>query len=365
VLTNTTSGAIADCTLNDSPNAVLQTDPNTSYTASLWVKAPTAGATLTLRLREYNGSTFLGQQTATIVLSTSWQQISLTYASVKAGTTLDYTAYLVNAAPGVCFLADDAAETNGTVAAQDSPPVAALSLSAASGRAPLAVTADASGSTDTDATPIGSYRFDFGDGTVVGPQMAASAAHTYTAPGAYTVTVSVTDTANQVSTATAPVTVSAALGTQFFSNPGFENGVTGWNVSGRAEVTLATTTDAHSGAAAAVLTNTSTGSVADCTLNDSPNAVLQTDPSSTYTASLWVKAPTAGATLTLRIREYDGSTFLGQQTATIVLSTSWQQISLTYASVKAGTTLDYTAYLTNAAPGVCFIADDAAETLIS
>jgi parallel beta-helix repeat protein len=92
-----------------------------------------------------------------------------------------------------------------TSAPQDNAPIAALSVS---GAGPLEVTADASGSTDTDATPIASYTFDFGDGTTaVGPQAGATASHTYGAGGTYTVTVTVADTAGLSSTATANVTV--------------------------------------------------------------------------------------------------------------------------------------------------------------
>ena len=90
----------------------------------------------------------------------------------------------------------------------DVAPTAALSVSPSSGVAPLSVTADATGSTDTDATPIASYTFEFGDGTVVGPQPGATATHTYATTGTYTVSVTVTDTAGLTSTAaTATVTV--------------------------------------------------------------------------------------------------------------------------------------------------------------
>jgi parallel beta-helix repeat protein len=90
----------------------------------------------------------------------------------------------------------------------DSPPVSSLSVSPSSGFAPLAVTADASASTDTDATPIASYRFDFGDGSpVVGPQSGATATHAYTAAGTYTVTVTVRDTGGLSSTAQQQVIV--------------------------------------------------------------------------------------------------------------------------------------------------------------
>src|SRR4051794_8389551 len=90
----------------------------------------------------------------------------------------------------------------------DGPPVSKLSVTPSIGAPPLAVTADASASTDADGTPIARYAFDFGDGTAtVPPQVAASAGHTYTGAGTFTVTVTVTDTAGLSSTATRTVTV--------------------------------------------------------------------------------------------------------------------------------------------------------------
>ena len=91
---------------------------------------------------------------------------------------------------------------------QDAAPAAGLVVTPASGTVNLAVTADASASTDADLSPIASYSFDFGDGSpVVGPQAGATAGHTYTVPGTYTVTVTVRDTAGLSSTATSQVTV--------------------------------------------------------------------------------------------------------------------------------------------------------------
>jgi parallel beta-helix repeat protein len=87
-------------------------------------------------------------------------------------------------------------------------PTAQLSVTPTSGTAPLKVTADASGS--TDAMPIATYTFDFGDGTVVGPQAGATATHTYTLVGPHTVVVTVTDMAGISATATADVTVNDA-----------------------------------------------------------------------------------------------------------------------------------------------------------
>ncbi len=89
-------------------------------------------------------------------------------------------------------------------------PHAALVLGPAQSTVPPAatVTVDASGSTDTDAFPIESYAFDFGDGTTAAPQAAPVTTHVYTATGTYTVTVTVRDTAGEIGTATAVEVVS-------------------------------------------------------------------------------------------------------------------------------------------------------------
>jgi hypothetical protein len=79
----------------------------------------------------------------------------------------------------------------------------------ASGTAPLVVTADASGSTG-GAFGISTYTFDFGDWTMVGPQLSASATDTYTGSGiTYIVTVTMTDSAGSRSAAEVPVTLSS------------------------------------------------------------------------------------------------------------------------------------------------------------
>jgi parallel beta-helix repeat protein len=73
------------------------------------------------------------------------------------------------------------------------PPVAALTASPASGLVPLLVTFDAAASFDPDGGMLDAYTFDFGDGTIVGPQAEATASHTYATAGTYTASVTVTD----------------------------------------------------------------------------------------------------------------------------------------------------------------------------
>ena len=253
---------------------------------------------------------------------------------------------------------DDAGAFEFQPSSLDAPPSASLTVSPSSGPAPLAVTADASGSSDTDATPIASYSFDFGDGSAtVGPQAGASAGHSYPAAGTYTVTVTVTDTAGQSSSASSQVTVSAAA--NLVKNPGFETDLSGWNTSGSdANIVLTRVAGSHSGGWAAQVMNTgTTASTAD--LNDSPNWVKTTLPGD-YVGGIWVRADTPGAIITLRFREYNGSTLVRTTSAHVALTTSWQQVSVTHTVAAPGaSTLDFNVYVAKAAPGTVFYADDA------
>ena len=85
----------------------------------------------------------------------------------------------------------------------DSPPKAVLIVTVSG----TSISADASGSSDTDSTGIASYLFQFGDGTTAGPGAASVVTHAYPGASSYTVTVFVTDSAGLVSSATKTVTV--------------------------------------------------------------------------------------------------------------------------------------------------------------
>ena len=244
-----------------------------------------------------------------------------------------------------------------TVGGQDAPPVAALSVTPSSGLAPLAVTADASRSTDADATPIASYAFTFGDGSAtVGPQAGATATHTYNAAGTFTVTVTVTDTAGLSSTKIAAVTVSSSQ--NLVGNPGFETATTGW--AGYGTAALARTAGGHSGGWQCQVTNT--GTVAGTAgINDNPNWVTNT-VTGTYTATAWVRADIAGGSVNLRLKDYNGTALVSSTTKQVTLSTSWQQIVLTYTAT-AGHALDLQVYAPAAAPGAVYFIDDVSITV--
>jgi hypothetical protein len=107
LLTNTGTTPVT-CSLNDSPNIVHTTTAGT-YTATLWVRADSPGATLTLRLRGWAGSTAVGQAKTQVTLTSQWQPLSVQYtAADPSGSTLDFNAYEMEAPPGTCFYADDA-----------------------------------------------------------------------------------------------------------------------------------------------------------------------------------------------------------------------------------------------------------------
>ena len=282
----------------------------------------------------------------------------------QAGATATHT-YTTAGTYTVTVTVKDTAGLSSTATAQvrvstpgDAAPTAALNVNPASGSPPLGVTADASASTDTDATPIATYSFDFGDGSAtVGPQAAATATHTYTTAGTYTVTVTVKDTAGLSSTATAQVSVG---GNNLIANSGFETDLSGWN-SGASTTPLTRVSGGRTGSWAAKLANTGT-SATSCTLNDSPNWV-KTTSAGTYTGTIWVRADAAGGVLKLRFREYSGSTLVATATSQFTLTTSWQQVTVTYRVPTAGTSLDFNAYISSAPPGTCFYADDASITL--
>ena len=87
------------------------------------------------------------------------------------------------------------------------PPTPALTLTPTGGTVPLAVTADASGSTAGSAAITG-YTFSFGDGSAaIGPQAGATAAHTFTSAGTYTVLVTATDANGFSSSTSTAITV--------------------------------------------------------------------------------------------------------------------------------------------------------------
>jgi hypothetical protein len=103
------------------------------------------------------------------------------------------------------------------------------------------VVGDASGSVDPQGQVL-HYVFDFGDGTVTGSQVAATASHTYAAAGSYVVKVTVTDTAGLSGAAQQTVTVTgqsaqppayvSQIATNYSTSTKTSGSITVWRAAG-------------------------------------------------------------------------------------------------------------------------------------
>ena len=199
-----------------------------------------------------------------------------------------------------------------------------------------------------------------GPGTVTfANASSAQTTATFSTTGVYGLRLSGSDGA-LTTTDDVTVTVNPAGGgggTNLAGNPGFETALTGWKASTGALTRVAVP---HTGGWAGEMTNTGTASVT-CQLNDSPNWVTSTT-TGTYTATAWVKGNAAGAgsTVRLRFREYNSAgTNLGSKEASVVLTTGYQQVVLTYTPTAAGSTLDFNVLRGSTPAGaLCYDVDD-------
>jgi hypothetical protein len=97
-------------------------------------------------------------------------------------------------------------------------PTAVLAANVETGPAPLEVQFDAISSTDPEAQPL-TYRFDFGDGTILPDSPTAQASHTYSSPGIYTATLTVTDDVGLVDSDELDIVVGLSLPTVSIDSP--------------------------------------------------------------------------------------------------------------------------------------------------
>jgi hypothetical protein len=90
---------------------------------------------------------------------------------------------------------------------------------------------------------------------------------------------------------------------------------------------------------------------------------VTTTSAGTYTGTMWVRSDTAGAVFKLKFQEYSGGTLVGSAISQATLTTSWQQVTVTYTIKSPGSTLDFLAYVSSPAPGTAFYADDVSIVL--
>ena len=240
-------------------------------------------------------------------------------------------------------------------------PVASIVLSPSTGVAPLAVSADASRSSAVGS--IASYRFDFGDGTVVGPQPGPIATHTY-GVGNWTATVRVTDSYGVTASASTTIAVTtvpdpvAAL-PNLVRNPSFEVDAAGWGPF------YGSTNERVAGGYDGLYALQMTGSSAidwGFGVNDSPDWIrLTTAAGKRYRFSARVFSTASHGTARIRVREYLLSTkaLLGQISSFGVrLSSSWQTVVVDYTTLSAGSSLDLQVKENPLVAGEVFLTDD-------
>lgn len=176
--------------LNVAPSANLVASPNAGdagliVTASGSGSTPNGGTAITSYTFDWGDGTTTGPQTSA--------QASHIYNTYGNPHTLTLT---VTNAAGVTATATRAIFIN------DVTPTAVIDT-AFVGANRLRI--NGTGSLPNGGSPIATYTFNFGDGTVIGPQTSPIAERTYAAPGSYTVGLTVRNQSNLGSTSTAQV----------------------------------------------------------------------------------------------------------------------------------------------------------------
>ncbi|TMQ56084.1 MAG: PKD domain-containing protein [Candidatus Eisenbacteria bacterium] len=230
--------------------------------------------------------------------------------------------------------------TTITVQRTNQLPTARLVATPSSGNEPLQVTLDATGSSDPDGS-IASYRFDCGDGTIIGPQAGAVTGHTFLV-GNWTATVTVTDNGGGTGSASTPIAVAPAP--NLAKNPSFEVNTNGWVA--QASCVLSRVAGGYDGSYAAQLAATG-GSKTSFGINDHPDCVPAVSAGGiTYRFSAWVRSESNTGMAKIRVGEYKvstGSLLREVITAGVRLSPTWQLVTLDYVTVggPTTTTLDF------------------------
>ncbi len=155
---------------------------------------------------------------------------------------------------------------------------------------------------------------------------------TTTAP-ATTTTAPPTTTTTTTAPSTTTTTTTVPAPSNLVANPGFEASLSGWGAGTTKTALTRTCTTAHAGACSAQVGRKS--GTGDAVIDDSPNTVASAPAGAAYAATAWVKAP-AGRPVTLRLRQYRGTTVVQAWTAVVTGTGGWQSLAVSSAAVGAG-----------------------------
>jgi hypothetical protein len=207
-------------------------------------------------------------------------------------------------------------------------------------------------STSTVAGGGASYTFDFGDGTLAGPQASPLASHEYAA-GTWVARVHVFDAAGASDQATATAQALQNL----VGNPSFETSLNGWNASGDATLTrVAGGLDGNW----SLEMQGPPGILGSFGVNDTPSWVSEVAAAGLrYRFSAWVRSESANGDAKIRVREYLGGIQQGPTVSSpeVTLSPAWRELTVDYTTLVAGGALDFQVVETPDVAGEVFQTD--------
>ena len=203
------SAALPSASIGDVTVTEGSTTTTANFVVTLSAPAPTNES---VTVATSNGSAVAGSDytssvgTLTFVAGETQKSVSVTILGDSTQEpTETFVVTLSAPSPGI-ELGDAVAV--GTIIDDDLAPnrlpSAVVTATPASGVGPLAVSFTGSGSSDPDGS-IASYAWTFGDGT---SSLAQNPSHTYSTPGAYTATLTVTDNRGGTGTASVQIVVS-------------------------------------------------------------------------------------------------------------------------------------------------------------
>ena len=122
----------------------------------------------------------------------------------------------------------------------------------------------------------------------------------------------------------------------YVRNGSFGQGTSGWKSQKHTRFLIIT--NANGSHRAKIINRKATRSVA---LNDRVNSVRRTKKGTTYVAQAFVRADEPNTSVSLRLTEYDGRSFKGEDRATVFLrDTAWHKLNVDDVARTSGATID-------------------------
>ena len=201
----------AACAPNNAPTSALKVYP-VGQPALPPSGAPPFNATL-------DGSGSTDPDSGDTIASYTFDFGDGSQAVTQSGATINHTYSAAGQYAATLKVTDSRGLVSNNTALVDvivnTPPTAVLSANPTSGKSPLNVSFNASGSSDPDSgDTIASYAFTFGDGSPTVTQAPPTITHTYSSKGTYTARVMVKDSRGATSTNSATKTISVSGATR-------------------------------------------------------------------------------------------------------------------------------------------------------